>query len=235
MKLSKFGAAATAVAALTLAAAGVYAHDHEPAEKAAAGAEAAATDAAEAVGGMADKAKAATDTETATTEAADAVGGMADAAKTAAGDAADTAVEAAAGAVGAAGAAATGAVQAAASAFSNSFTTASGDTISGDTAAGAKVFNRCRACHVIEEGENRQGPSLHGVIGRTAGAIEDFRYSDANANSGVTWDEATLFEYLENPRTFMPGTRMAFAGLRNPQDRADVIAYIAQESGAAAE
>ena len=98
--------------------------------------------------------------------------------------------------------------------------------LSGDAAAGETVFAQCRTCHLIEEGKNGVGPSLYGVIGRTAGTIEGFRYSDANANSGVTWTPEVMYEYLEAPREFMPGTRMAFPGLKDPQDRADVIAYL---------
>ncbi|WP_298336608.1 cytochrome c family protein [uncultured Erythrobacter sp.] len=98
--------------------------------------------------------------------------------------------------------------------------------LTGDAAAGETVFAQCRTCHLIDEGKNGVGPSLYGVIGRTAGTIEGFRYSDANANSGVTWTPEVMFEYLEAPREFMPGTRMAFPGLKNPQDRADVIAYL---------
>ncbi|MBY0447864.1 MAG: cytochrome c family protein [Hyphomonadaceae bacterium] len=100
----------------------------------------------------------------------------------------------------------------------------------GDPVAGKKVFAQCMACHVVQAGVNRVGPSLHGVIGRKAGAVEGFRYSDANKNSGITWTEQELFTYLENPRAVVPGTIMAFAGLRKPEDRANVIAYIKQES-----
>jgi cytochrome c len=83
---------------------------------------------------------------------------------------------------------------------------------------------------VVEPGVNRVGPSLHGIIGRTAGSVPGFNYSAANKGSGVTWTEEVLFEYLENPREFMPGTRMAFVGLKKPQDRADVIAYLKTQS-----
>ena len=75
------------------------------------------------------------------------------------------------------------------------------------------------------------GPSLYGIIGREAGTIEGFRYSDANANSGIVWTEATMFAYLERPQQFIPGTFMAFPGLPRPQDRADVIAYLKEQSG----
>ena len=96
----------------------------------------------------------------------------------------------------------------------------------GDPAKGEKVFAQCKACHVAEAGKNRVGPSLWAVIGRTAGSIAGFNYSKANKESGVTWSEDVLFTYLEAPAKFMPGTRMAFGGLKNPQDRADVIAYL---------
>ena len=78
---------------------------------------------------------------------------------------------------------------------------------------------------------NRVGPSLHGVIGREAGAVEGFRYSNANANSHLVWSEEVLFEYLENPREYLPGTTMSFAGLKVAQQRADVVAYIKAAGG----
>lgn len=96
----------------------------------------------------------------------------------------------------------------------------------GDPAAGELVFARCRACHMLEEGQNRTGPSLYQIVGREAGAVEGFNYSDANANSGITWSPEQLFEFLEDPRDVMPGTRMVFAGLPGAQDRADLIAYL---------
>ncbi len=99
-------------------------------------------------------------------------------------------------------------------------------SLTGDAAKGEKVFAQCKACHVAEAGKNRVGPSLWAVVGRTAGTIEGFNYSKANKESGVTWSEDVLFTYLEAPAKFMPGTRMAFGGLKNPQDRADVIAYL---------
>lgn len=99
-------------------------------------------------------------------------------------------------------------------------------SLTGDAAKGEKVFAQCKACHVAEEGKNRVGPSLWAVVGRKAGSIAGFNYSKANKESGVTWSEDVLFTYLEAPAKFMPGTRMAFPGLKNPQDRADVIAYL---------
>lgn len=102
--------------------------------------------------------------------------------------------------------------------------------LTGNATNGQRIFGQCRTCHVVEPGVNRVGPSLHGIIGRTAGSVPGFNYSAANKGSGVTWTEEVLFEYLENPREFMPGTRMAFVGLKKPQDRADVIAYLKTQS-----
>jgi cytochrome c len=96
----------------------------------------------------------------------------------------------------------------------------------GDPAAGERVFRQCQACHVIDAEQNRVGPHLVGIIGRPAGTVEGFNYSDAMANSGIVWDETTIAEYLANPRSYVEGNRMAFAGLRNEQQIADVIAYI---------
>jgi cytochrome c len=101
--------------------------------------------------------------------------------------------------------------------------------LKGDAAAGEKVFAVCSTCHAVKEGENKVGPSLYGVVGRKAGSVEGFAYSEANKGSGKTWDEATLYEYLENPQGYIPGTKMAFAGLKKPQERADVIAYLAAQ------
>lgn len=98
-----------------------------------------------------------------------------------------------------------------------------------DVAHGAEVFQQCSACHVLEEGVNRVGPSLAGIVGREAGTVEGYNYTEANANSGITWTPEKLFQYLENPQRVVPGTKMAFAGLPDPQDRVDVIAYL--ESG----
>jgi cytochrome c len=96
-----------------------------------------------------------------------------------------------------------------------------------DAAAGEKVFALCRSCHVLEDGVNRVGPSLYNVVGRKSGQIAGFAYSDANKASGVTWDEETLFEYLKDPKGFMPGTKMAFPGIKDDQDRANLVAYLA--------
>ena len=98
--------------------------------------------------------------------------------------------------------------------------------LTGDSAMGQRYFGQCRTCHAIEAGVNRVGPSLHGVVGRHAGVVDGYTYTQANLASGRTWDPETLDAYLENPRKNMPGTKMSFAGIDDPQRRADVIAYL---------
>jgi cytochrome c len=107
---------------------------------------------------------------------------------------------------------------------------ADGKALMGDVTAGQKIFQQCAACHALQAGVNRVGPSLHGIIGRKAGSVAGFRYSDANKASGKTWTEDALFTYLENPRASIPGTTMAFAGLKKSEDRVNVIAYIQENS-----
>ncbi len=103
-------------------------------------------------------------------------------------------------------------------------------SFTGDPASGERVFAACRTCHVFDEGVNRVGPSLHRVVGRQAGTVPGFAYSEANKNSGVTWTPEVLFEYLEDPKGFMPGTKMAFPGVKDAQKRADLVAYLEQQS-----
>lgn len=101
----------------------------------------------------------------------------------------------------------------------------------GDAAAGKTVFNVCKACHTIEAGgPNRVGPNLHGIVGRKAGSHDGFSYSPAMKDSGITWDEAKLNEYLKDPKATVPGNKMAFAGVKDDAKRADLIAYLASES-----
>ena len=98
----------------------------------------------------------------------------------------------------------------------------------GDAAAGEKVFKKCKACHAIEAGKNKVGPSLAGVVGAEAGKVEGYKYSSAMMESGLVWDEATLDVYLADPKGVVKGTKMSFAGLKNEEDRADVIEYLKQ-------
>jgi cytochrome c len=98
-----------------------------------------------------------------------------------------------------------------------------------DAAAGERVFLKCKACHQIGEGaKNAVGPVLNRVVGRHSGSVEGYNYSEANKNSGITWDEATLKEYLKNPKAKVPGTKMIFPGLPNEADIDNVIAYLKQ-------
>ncbi|WP_374371298.1 cytochrome c family protein [Dongia sp.] len=97
-----------------------------------------------------------------------------------------------------------------------------------DLKSGEAVFKQCTACHALEAGKNKLGPSLHNVFGRSAGQAEGFAYSDAMAGSGLTWDEATLAEYLRAPKKLVPGTKMIFAGVKNEAKLQDLIAYLKQ-------
>ncbi len=108
---------------------------------------------------------------------------------------------------------------------------ASGDmaAAAGDATAGEAVFRVCKTCHQIGEGaKNFVGPELNGVVGRKAGTVSGYNYSDANKNSRVTWDEAVLAKYLKRPREVVPGTKMAFPGMPRDEDIANVIAYLKQ-------
>lgn len=96
----------------------------------------------------------------------------------------------------------------------------------GDATKGQKVFTQCQACHTLQAGQNRIGPSLAGVIGRKAGSAPGFKYSDAMASANFQWTEDKLMTYLENPKALVPGNKMAFPGLKKPEDRADVIAFL---------
>src|ERR1700737_76776 len=98
-----------------------------------------------------------------------------------------------------------------------------------DAALGEKIFVQCKACHQIgENAKNAIGPVLNGLFGRKAGMIEGYSYSAANKNSGITWDEATFREYIKDPRAKIPGTKMAFAGLKDPKQIDDIVAYLKQ-------
>lgn len=96
----------------------------------------------------------------------------------------------------------------------------------GDAAKGEKLFARCRACHALEAGQNKVGPSLHGIFGREAGTVEGFNYSNALKSADIVWNDETMDHWLENPREYIPGNKMVFPGLRKEQDRQDIIAYL---------
>ena len=99
--------------------------------------------------------------------------------------------------------------------------------LAGDVAAGEKVFKKCKACHMVTKERHKSGPHLVNLFGRAAGSAEGFKkYSKAMKGSGVVWDAETLDAYLEAPKKYIKGTRMAFAGLKKEKDRANVIAYL---------
>lgn len=98
-----------------------------------------------------------------------------------------------------------------------------------DVANGEDVFKKCRACHQVGEGaKNVVGPLLNGIFGRKAGSIEGFKYSDANKESGLTWDDKTFATYIKDPKAAMPGNKMAFVGIKDEKDVADLMAYLKQ-------
>ena len=93
--------------------------------------------------------------------------------------------------------------------------------------AGETIFAQCRACHQVgEKARNTVGPILNGLFGRHSGTVEGYNYSEANKKSGITWDEATFAEYIANPRAKIPGTKMAYAGLKDPKRIENLIAYL---------
>ncbi|SOC43365.1 cytochrome c [Rhizobium subbaraonis] len=103
----------------------------------------------------------------------------------------------------------------------------------GDAAAGAIVFKKCAICHAADTDTNKVGPSLQGVIGRAAGTHPDFKYSAAMVDAGkggLVWDEATLRDYLHNPKAKLKGTKMVFAGLKDDTDISNLLAYLKQYS-----
>ncbi len=98
-----------------------------------------------------------------------------------------------------------------------------------DVKAGESIFAQCRACHQVgEKARNLVGPKLNGLFGRKAGTVEGYNYSEANKKSGITWDEKTFAEYIANPRAKIPGTKMAYAGLKDPKRIENLTAYLKQ-------
>jgi len=97
----------------------------------------------------------------------------------------------------------------------------------GDAAKGKKVFKKCKACHTIKEGgKNKVGPNLFGIVGKKSATVEGFKYSKAMEKADLTWDDATLSEYLKKPKALVKGTKMTFAGLKKEKDRDNLIAYL---------
>ena len=101
---------------------------------------------------------------------------------------------------------------------------------SGDAAKGQRIFNQqCRSCHTVEkDGPTVTGPNLHGLFGRKAGTAAGYDASDAMKNSGIVWDEATLADYIRDPKTKVPATKMMFSGIKQPAPLADLVAYLKQ-------
>src|SRR6202022_1865426 len=98
-----------------------------------------------------------------------------------------------------------------------------------DVAAGKTSFNKCMACHSIGAGaKNNVGPELYRLDGRKSGTADGYSYSDANKNSGITWNEAQFKEYIKDPKAKIPGTKMAFAGVKNEKEINDLWAYVSQ-------
>ncbi|MEO0764160.1 MAG: c-type cytochrome, partial [Pseudomonadota bacterium] len=97
---------------------------------------------------------------------------------------------------------------------------------------GRKIFRQCSACHVAEDGKNRVGPHLWGVVGRGVGSVEGYKYSDAMTGFGGDWSPERLSSYLEDPRGVVDGTKMVFRGLKDESDRAAVIKWLNEQSDA---
>ena len=104
-----------------------------------------------------------------------------------------------------------------------------GPALAADLENGAKVFKKCSTCHAIGPGAtSRVGPPLNGLFGRKSGTYEGYSYTDANKNSGITWDEATFAKYIKDPKGVIPGTKMVFAGLSAEADIVDLTAFLKQ-------
>lgn len=100
--------------------------------------------------------------------------------------------------------------------------------LAADPENGEKVFKRCQTCHDIKAEKNKVGPHLVGIVGRPSGSVEGFKYSEAMKSSGVTWTEENIATYVKDPKGFIKGNKMAFAGLKKDDEVADLIAYLKQ-------
>jgi cytochrome c len=98
-----------------------------------------------------------------------------------------------------------------------------------DVAAGKTSFNKCMACHAVGEGaKNKVGPVLNGIDGRKSGSVEGYTYSDANKNSGITWNKEQFLDYIKDPKAKIPNTKMIFPGIKNEKEANDLWAFLAQ-------
>jgi cytochrome c len=102
------------------------------------------------------------------------------------------------------------------------------DASAADAAHGKALYEQCAACHSLKAGEMLLGPSLHGVIGRKAGALDEFRYSPPMKRSGIIWTRETISTFLDDPQKEIPGNRMPFSGMPEAKDRDDLLDYLAQ-------
>lgn len=113
--------------------------------------------------------------------------------------------------------------------FAGAEVAAAPDAAAQNATDGARVFKQCIACHAVGPGaKNKVGPELNGLFGRHSGSVAGFSYSEANKQSGIVWDEALFRDYIRNPRSKIPGTKMVFAGLKDEQQITDLIAYLGQ-------
>jgi cytochrome c len=107
-------------------------------------------------------------------------------------------------------------------------TTVASGALAQDADAGKSSYNKCKACHDLGEGaKNKVGPVLNGLDGRKSGAVEGYSYSDANKNSGITWNKEVFLEYIKDPKAKIPGTKMVFAGIKSENEANALWAYIA--------
>lgn len=103
---------------------------------------------------------------------------------------------------------------------------AAGAQAAGDAAKGEVVFKQCKACHSLEAGKKGVGPSLAGIIGRPSASVEGFAYSDPMKKLGISWDAESISKYSADPKGFVPGNKMAFAGVKNPEQLEDLVAFL---------